>query len=230
VTYNTYVLFFHQALHFPELSVNLLNPDQLREKGITVNDTPLIRLQADQRSHTSHSIVDEYSGMHIPLKFNKPISYFQCRTPTVQECLPHETNCIHVHMTCDAPWQPYNDVDAQNEDLLRAALTNDTIYDRSSQHIQALAQCSSALCPTTFTKRVLRTMAIQSHKRKGTVTKEQLARRWRCGLDVAERTLQKTTQRAVRDFTHATGGRRIKPTAYQLRYPPLEQGRYVRRR
>jgi hypothetical protein len=121
VTNNTYVLFFHQALHFPELNVNLLNPDQLREKGIIVHDTPLIRLPADQRTQQSHSIIEEYSGMHIPLKFNKPISYFTCRTPTEAECLPLETNCIHVHMTCDAPWQPYNEIDAENEDLLRAA-------------------------------------------------------------------------------------------------------------
>ena len=231
VTYNTYILFFHQALYFPELTVNLLNPDQLREKGITVNDTPLIRLPADQRNQESHSIIDEFSGMHIPMRFNKPISYFSCRTPTEDECIPQETNCIHVHMTCDAPWQPYNDVDAQNEDILRAALTNETIYDRSSRHIQALAQCSPALSSPTFTRQVLSTnthaSAIQSRRRKGTVTKEQLARRWRCGLDVAERTLKKTTQRAVRDFTHATGGRRIKPTTYQLRYPRLRTPMYT---
>jgi hypothetical protein len=196
-----------------------------------VNDIPLIRLSEKERTNESHSIIDEVTGMQIPMKFTKPISYFICRTPTEEECLPDETNCIHVHMTCDAPWQPYNEIDAENEELLRAALTNETIYDRSSRRIQALAQCSSALSPDTFARRILSTnshsSAIESRRRKGTVTKEQLARRWRCGLDVAERTLKKTTQRAVRDFTHATGGRRIKPTSYQLRYPRIRAPMYT---
>ena len=157
VTYNTYVLFFHQALYFPELKVNLLNPDQLREQGIIVNDIPLIRLNEDQRSNKSHSIIEEHTGLHIPLKFTKPISYFHCRLPTVDECLPDQTDCIHVHMTNDAPWQPYNYVDADNEDLLRAALANEAIYDRSSRRIQALVQCSSALSPDTFARKIMST-------------------------------------------------------------------------
>jgi uncharacterized protein YccT (UPF0319 family) len=47
--------------------------NQLREKGIIVNDIPLIRLPNDQRKHESHSIIDKFSGMHIPLMFKKPI-------------------------------------------------------------------------------------------------------------------------------------------------------------
>eukprot|EP00980_Cylindrotheca_fusiformis_P003211 scaffold727_cov104-Cylindrotheca_fusiformis.AAC.1 len=233
VTSQTYILFFHQALYFPDLKTNLINPDQLREKGITVNEVPLLRLPPDKRTIHSHSIVDEFTGLHIPLKFNKPISYFHCRRPTAEECIPNSMrhDCIHVHMTCEQPWDPYNSQDMEHEDLLRAALQNEQIYDRSSRHIQALSQVSSALSPPIFTKRILHTnrfsYAIQSKGRKGTVTKEQLARRWRCGLDIAERTLQKTTQRAVRDFTHSTGGRRIKPTAYQLRYPRIRTPMYT---
>jgi hypothetical protein len=72
---------FHQALYFPELSVNLLNPDQLREKGILVNDIPLIQLSEKEQTNESHSIIDEVTGMQIPMKFTKPISYFICQTP-----------------------------------------------------------------------------------------------------------------------------------------------------
>eukprot|EP00980_Cylindrotheca_fusiformis_P018168 scaffold5886_cov93-Cylindrotheca_fusiformis.AAC.2 len=235
VTSQTFILFFHQALYFPEMQTSLLNPDQLREKGITVNETPLIRLPPpEQRNPQSHSIIDDFTGLHIPLKFNKTISYFHCRRPTVLECIPHslDHDCIHVHMTCDKPWQPYTEKEAEHEERLRAALQNETIYDRSSRHIQALSQISKALSTTMFTKQILHdthrfSSAVQSQARKGTVTKEQLARRWRCSLDVAERTLEKTTQRAVRNFTHATAGRRIKPTAYQLRYPRIRTPMYT---
>eukprot|EP00980_Cylindrotheca_fusiformis_P023265 scaffold10303_cov90-Cylindrotheca_fusiformis.AAC.1 len=106
VTSQTYILFFHQALYFPDLKTNLINPDQLREKGITVNEVPLLRLPPDKRTIHSHSIVDEFTGLHIPLKFNKPISYFHCRRPTAEECIPNlmRHDCIHVHMTCEQPW------------------------------------------------------------------------------------------------------------------------------
>jgi hypothetical protein len=70
---------------------------------------------------------------------------------------------------------------SQNEDHLRASLTSKMIYNRSSRHIQPLEQVSSALSPTTFTRQIL---ATSSGFRKGTVIKEELARRWQCGLDI----------------------------------------------
>ena len=54
-------------------------------------------------------------------------------------------------------------------------------------------------------------------KRKGFVNAEKLARNWKIGLELARQTVSRTTQRAVRDFTHATGGRRLKPYAWMLR-------------
>jgi len=56
-------------------------------------------------------------------------------------------------------------------------------------------------------------------RRKGFVSPEQLSKQWHIGLESARRTVEKTTQRAVRDFIHTTGGRRLKPYAFSLRYP-----------
>ena len=58
---------------------------------------------------------------------------------------------------------------------------------------------------------------VGSKKRKGYVGPEELAKRWHIGLETARKTLDRTTQLAVRDFTHTMGGRRLKPIHYQLK-------------
>ena len=59
-------------------------------------------------------------------------------------------------------------------------------------------------------------------KRKGFVDANKLAKNWKIGKEAAQRTLDVTTQRAVRDFSHTTGGRRLKPYAWMLKYPRIE--------
>ena len=48
-------------------------------------------------------------------------------------------------------------------------------------------------------------------KRPGFVEAQQLSKNWKIGLEAAKRTVDATTQLAVRDFTTTTGGRRLKP-------------------
>ena len=59
-------------------------------------------------------------------------------------------------------------------------------------------------------------------KRKGFVDANKLAKNWKIGKEAAQRTLDVTTQRAVRDFSHSTGGRRLKPYSWMLKYPRIE--------
>jgi hypothetical protein len=54
------------------------------------------------------------------------------------------------------------------------------------------------------------------------VDAKKLAKNWRIGLDSARKTVDVTTQLAVRDFTNTTGGRRLKPYAWMLNYPRLQ--------
>ena len=60
-----------------------------------------------------------------------------------------------------------------------------------------------------------------NRKRKGFVTPERLAKNWLIGLEAAKRTVEATTQLAVRDFTHTTGGRRLKPYSSILKQKRL---------
>jgi hypothetical protein len=70
-------------------------------------------------------------------------------------------------------------------------------------------------------------LAVKPKTSKGHVTAKVLAKRWNIGLETAQKTVDSTTQLAVRDFTHTTGGRRLKPYAYQLRYPRLNVEMYT---
>jgi len=59
--------------------------------------------------------------------------------------------------------------------------------------------------------------AVQTKARKGTVSPETSAKRWNIGIKTARKTIEKTTQLAVRDFTNVTGSRHLKPIHHQLK-------------
>ena len=69
--------------------------------------------------------------------------------------------------------------------------------------------------------------ATTTKKRPGFVDAETLARHWRIGKEAAKRTIEATTQLAVRDFTHTTGGRRLKPSHWVLNHKRLESEVYT---
>jgi hypothetical protein len=59
-------------------------------------------------------------------------------------------------------------------------------------------------------------------KRKGFVDAASLAANWKIDLERAHLTVNGTTQPAVQDFTHSTGGRRIMPYAWMLKWSRLQ--------
>jgi hypothetical protein len=66
-----------------------------------------------------------------------------------------------------------------------------------------------------------------SVRQKGTVSAESLAQRWYIGIETAKRTIERSTQRAVRDFTSTEGAQRLKHTNYQLKYRHLRSAVYT---
>ena len=109
VTYQTYILFFHQPLYFGKMDKHLICPSQLCSNQNTGNDVPLPHLPVEERNHMLHSIVTQPPPpeLHIPLFLNGTTSYFETRKPTTDE-VASKMNCIHVHMTSDQYWDPYN--------------------------------------------------------------------------------------------------------------------------
>ena len=127
-TLNTYILFFHQALHIPNLKKHLLCPNQLRHNQVIVNDTPLLYLQPSQRDHTQHSLLFEppNKNLHIPLSLEGTTSYFETRLPTWTAEVTNPDVCIHVHVTSDAPpWDPTVPTFSTEEALLQQSVASD---------------------------------------------------------------------------------------------------------
>jgi len=110
-TYQTYVLFFPEALYIPSLKQHLLCPNQIRTTGITTNDTALIHLPHNHRNKYSHSIIAEaeetFAEVHIPLLAQlegQTTSCFETRKPTQREIDNLDKSCVHVYMTPSAVW------------------------------------------------------------------------------------------------------------------------------
>ena len=64
-------------------------------------------------------------------------------------------------------------------------------------------------------------------KKKSMLTADELAKRWKCGRATAQRTIDNTTQLAIRDQSQVSGDRRLNPYANILRYNKLFCPMYV---
>ena len=96
--------------------------------------------------------------------------------------------------------------DALDVDRYAAALMDQ--LGITSRHVDELAHHLAA--------------AKTTKKRHGFVDAHRLAKNWKIGVEAAKRTVEATTQMAVRDFTHTTGGRRLKPHHWVLNHARLD--------
>lgn len=100
-TGQTFILLWHQFLYFGDrMPVSLINCNQIRAHGHTVQDVPK---QYDEKS--CHCIKTE-CGLSIPLKMKGVLSYIPMRRPTEAEL--DEKNCERIEMTSDHTWDPHS--------------------------------------------------------------------------------------------------------------------------
>ena len=224
-TGETYLLYFHQALHLPMMEKSLLNPNQMREAGIIVNDVPLKFIKQEQRTSESHSLVvpindDNGNTLTIPLELKGVISGFTVRKPSWEE-IANVDPANRIEMTNDNPeWAPN---DSTEEDVDESRLRQDVRQDM----VRTKGSRSLSNRMTKMVRVNSRTISETSHKRKGTIDPIGLASRWGIGLSVAERTFKATTQLGVRDFSQGVGSKRLKHTAYQLKHRRLRADVYT---
>ena len=125
-TFQTYILFFNEALYLPTMKTNLLCPFQMRSNGVQLADVPLQHLPAADRTPSSHTISVPEKGLHIPLELRGTMSGCTVRKPTQAEVDDKaESEVTHVEMTSSIPWEPHDPAHSTEEDLLRRHLSND---------------------------------------------------------------------------------------------------------
>ena len=197
-TGETTILVFHEAIWMGKhLNHCLLNPNQLRHHGVTVQDNPY----AEQSMHlTSH---DE--KFVLPMKADGAVIYFDGRTPTDHE-LAH---CRHVTLSSRAAWNP-RDVQFPTpthhveEEMYNISAT--TMFDLTtvgdSRHIsqmiteRLLSEIRVDGNATAVDVPVPRTFA--TGKRHSDVSAQELSERWFIGIAQAYETIKVTTQNYTR--------------------------------
>ena len=206
--------------------------------GIEVNECPRFLDSSGGGSDRSHSIYSPSDDFVLPLALDGVISYFATRKPTEYEV----NTCPHIVLTYDSPeWDPYSDDYRLQEEAFQPSVI-EFQYDRGDRDFASvsaiLSSVSTAVSDTSFVYALKRTVNIDSGRmrmilsaktgsRKGTVTPERLASIWNIGLETAKRTIERTTQRGVRDFTNAKMNCRLKPLSYQLMFEHLRTTMYT---
>ena len=102
---NTYLLIFNQVLFLPGPDHHLINPFQLRDNRIVVNDNPLIHTNIEDQTTSTHSITVPSVNLQIPLQLNGVLSGLKVRKPTNKEI--NDLYSDAITMTADSPeWYP----------------------------------------------------------------------------------------------------------------------------
>ena len=194
-----YILIFYEVLWMGDtLQHTLVNPNQLRAYGTTVQDNPFA---------SSPLIFDPPNGPVITLTTMGTIIYCTTRAPSYQEL----SSLPHITLSSSATWDPHNVVFPTNcvvggeqrtqmnississtaHDLTAIIHDPATFYSRLVSSIQVYA-------PSKPPDELPTTPTFQSKSRHSSVTPEDLSERWFIGIKRAKDTIRSTTQRILR--------------------------------
>jgi len=220
-TGHKYILVINQALYLKDLPNTLISPNQLRAHSIVVDDCP--KHLAPIPSAATHSIYIPQLELRLPLQLKGVLSYLPVHYPSEEEL----TSCPWIELTSDAEWNPTCQSFEENERLIasddhhdliknRVIANIDTMMDSISPQASPIELHDSSLYHT-ITNMIASTT---STNRKSSITPEQLSTRWNIGIETAARTINATTQLAIRQAIHPLQ-RRYRTEIMQLRYPRL---------
>ena len=209
----TIILRFNQVLWYGHrLAMSLINPNQIRHSGITVSDDPTDKTR-------DFGILGH--DFFVPFQMLGTTVFFESRVPTKWEY----ENCRIVELTLDTPWNP-GDVNiallssnnSTHEQTTYRHLCAMERIPRCTNDCRAECECGSDLSvfdQDSMTRRMISAVQIATSYREeqsisfvgakdrhSQVTAETVARKFRCGLETAQKTLKATTQRGVRHAMH----------------------------
>ena len=194
-----YLLIFHESLWMGDkLDHTLVNPNQLRAYGVSIQDNPF---DAKPLSITTNDT-------SVELYLEGTIICGDTRTPTESEL----SQLPRLILTSLHDWDPHNvcfpscsgqssdNISIESNHLILAVdtLRQHTIYDPimvaslMSSHVQVAEMTT----PSTL-QDVPSARTFQSKERHSTVTPSDLSERWYIGLGQATQTLKVTTQRLM---------------------------------
>jgi hypothetical protein len=184
----TIILWFNQILWYGDkLRHSLINPNQLRHYGISVCDDI-----TDQNRRFGIDIHGEY---FIPFQMKGTNIYFESRVPSKWEL----QNCRIITITDDNVWDP-------TAVKIAALMTpNGTKHYDGRRTDNPLRGLSDVFDESSMMQRMISAVNISylgAKNRHAQITVEEVARKFRCGLETAKQTLKATTQYGVRQAIH----------------------------
>ena len=190
----TYVLVLNEALWMGDvLEHSLINPNQLRHFGVTVQDNPY--------DETEMHLETENGELVIPLQASGTTISLSTRTPTDREL----QECPHVTMTSKKEWDP--------RELQFPAPLHRADDERSQLRVSSAHTRTMEFDPDTVVERIIAEIRVDmlddvptrrtfvSTERHLGVSAQDLSDRWCIGLKQAENTIRVTTQMATRSAT-----------------------------
>ena len=199
---STHILIFNEAIWMGEiLDHSLLNPNQLRAHGITVQDNPY--------GDTAMHIAVPNDEFQHPMQSDGTTIYFDSRTPTNYEL----ATCPHIIMSSGAEWNPrdvqFPSIERPVEEGMYSARIKATscIFDLSkpdfdtrsiSQIIseRLIAEVNVEVDELSPDVPLPKTFA--TSKRHSGISAQELSDRWFIGLAQAYETIKVTTQNFIR--------------------------------
>lgn len=201
-----YLLIGNEMLWFGSaLKRSLINPNQLRMHGITVVDDPTV-----SDGFGLHS--DE---LFIPLQTTGTTVFFESRAPSLAEI--ESDDIPHIILTSEDPWNPHTvtlrpDSAPKHSHALHIAATGTRqrpveLQRQIYESDYFLGTISPSLAQPTFDERLIGSIKVdidrlESRDRHATVDAPTLARKWTVSVETAQRTLDSTTQQAIRTASH----------------------------
>ena len=205
-----YILVFNESLWMGDsLTHSLINPNQLHEFGIDMQDNPFStkRLSIKPASH----------DITIPLQSIGTIIYANTHPPTDQELNTHP----HIDLSSNADWDTH-DVQFPShglEEKSRSTINAIQIYQQYNIHNLCHYNVEPSFVgtidnPVTFAQRLISsvqlhdpnmdkvdvpsTQTFDTKERKTIATAADLSERWFIGLKQAEKTIRAMTQQLLR--------------------------------
>ena len=216
-TGQTYILVFNEALWMGNsMDHSLINPNQLRHFGTTVNDNPM--------SNQPLSIITDGAEFSMELSMAGTIVFANTFTPSPKDL---ET-CPHITLTSPHPWNPHKIsfpacTRTLQEEIgglrqISSSQTNQGFHEDTSDNenplfnLNRITRCIASMKTITSIKEnqlrqpnidsgtsdVPVPSAFSSSDRHSDVTPQALSERWGISIAIATKTLQKTTQKFLR--------------------------------
>ncbi len=242
VTGLEYILVINNALYFENMEHNLLPPFLVRLAGLEVDECP--KFLAKNPTIKTHAICSEDPELIIPMSLNGTVSYIPTRPPDSKEL----DRLDHIPLTPNMQdWDPHTNIYSEQESCMldyrgeiverevgrRATListvTSDDTEWADNTISSVMSDINDPIVKGSFGRKMCeRTKdgtfcihALESSRKQGIKYKD-LAALFNISLETAKRTVQATTQHAVRSSEYPSLSRRYRTNDKMLRYDRLD--------